>query len=104
MASGVASLQQAAALDVLLLVRGAEQLDGLFVDQSPEVLEGDVLTALDAHLLQNPTQTLLVVHGLGESWQLFGDHGLELGGVHGRPVVGPVVELSDQRVDGQLQV
>lgn len=59
-----ASLQQAAALHVLLFVRGAEQLDGLLVDQSPEVLEGDVLTALNAHLLQNLTQTVLLLHRL----------------------------------------
>lgn len=57
-------LQQAAALGVLLLVHGVEQLDGLCVDQSPEVLEGDVLTALNAHLVQNLTQTLLILHGL----------------------------------------
>lgn len=58
------SLQEAATLDVLLIVCGSEQLDGLFVDQSPEVLEGDVLTALNAHLLQNLRQTVLVLHSL----------------------------------------
>lgn len=64
--SGVlqASLQQAGALDVLLLVCGSEHLHGLFVDQSPEVLEGDVLPALDAHLLQNLSQTFLVLQTL----------------------------------------
>lgn len=58
------SLQQAAALDGLVFACGVEQLDGLFVDQSPEVLEGDVLTALNAHLLQNLTQTVFVLHTL----------------------------------------
>lgn len=58
------SLQEAATLDVLLFVCGSKQLDGLFVDQSPEVLEGDVLTALNAHLLQNLGQTVLILHSL----------------------------------------
>lgn len=58
------SVQHAATLDVPLLVGGAEQLDGLFVDQSPEVLEGNVLTALNAHLLQNVTQTFFILHRL----------------------------------------
>lgn len=58
------SLQQAAALGVLLLVCGIEQLDGLLVDQSPEVLKGNVLTALYTHLLQNLSQTLLILHHL----------------------------------------
>lgn len=62
--SQVCSLQQAAALDGLVFACGVEQLDGLFVDQSPEVLEGDVLTALNAHLLQNLTQTVFVLHTL----------------------------------------
>lgn len=64
--SGVSqvSLQEAATLDALLLACGAEQLDGLFVDQSPEVLEGDVLTALNAHLLQNLPQTFIILHSL----------------------------------------
>lgn len=99
-----ASLQQAATVGALLFVRGVEQLDGLFVDQIPEVLEGDALTALDPHLLQDLTQTLLGLHGLGESRQLFGDHGLELGGAHGRFVVCSFMKLCDQRVDGQLQI
>lgn len=66
MLSGVlqVSLQNAAALDVLLFVRGAEKLDGLFVDQSPEVLEGNVLTAMNAHLLKNLTQTFFILHSL----------------------------------------
>lgn len=58
------SQQQAAALGAPLLVHGVEQLDRLFVDQSPEVLEGDVLAALNTHLLQNLTQTLLALRGL----------------------------------------
>lgn len=104
--SGVlqASLQQAGALDVLLLVCGSEHLHGLFVDQSPEVLEGDVLPAFDAHLLQNLSQTFLVLQTLCDSRQLIGDQGLELGGVHGRLVVCSFVKLCDQRVDGQLQI
>lgn len=80
-------LQQAGALDVLVLVHSAEQLHGLFVDQSPEVVEGDVLTALDAHLLQDLSQTVFILHGLGKCWHLFGDHGLELGGVDGWSIV-----------------
>lgn len=58
------SLQQAAAVGVLLFVRGAEQLDGLLVDQSPEVLEGDALPALNAHLLQDLTQAFFSLHSL----------------------------------------
>lgn len=50
------SLQQAATLDVLHLVGGAKELDGLVVDQGPEVFEGDVLAALDVHLLQEAVQ------------------------------------------------
>lgn len=126
------SLQHAAALDVPLFVSGAEQLDGLFVDQSPEVLEGNALTALNAHLLQNLTQTFFILHGLetgnrksaqipadglqykalfpihlqylGKSRQLIGDHALELGAVHGWSVICSFMELCDQRIDGQLQI
>lgn len=60
------SLQQAATLDVLVFVRGREQLDGLFVDQSPEVLKGNVLTVLHTHLLQKLSQSLLLLHRLQE--------------------------------------
>lgn len=41
---------------------------------------------------------------LGDDRQLLGHHGLELGGVHAVSVVGSLVELRDQRVDGQLQI
>lgn len=58
------SLQEAATVGVLLFVCGVEQLEGLFVDQSPEVREGDVLTALNAHLLQNLAQTFFSLHSL----------------------------------------
>lgn len=45
-------------------------------------------------------------HGLYlcKSRQLAGDHGLELGGVHGRSIICSFVKLCDQRVDGQLQI
>lgn len=43
---------------------GGEQLDGLLVDQSPEVLKGDVLLLLHTHLLQELTQSLLLLHRL----------------------------------------
>lgn len=43
---------------------GTKQLDGLRVDQGPEVLKGNVLTVLNTHLLQELTQTLLVVSRL----------------------------------------
>lgn len=98
------SLQQAGALGALVFAHGPEQLDGLTVDQLPEVLEGDVLAALDAHQLQDLTQALFTLHRLGDCRHLFGDHGLELGGVHGRTIVCSFVKLSGQRVDGQLQV
>lgn len=41
---------------------------------------------------------------LGDDRQLLGHHGLELGGVHAGSVVGSLVELRHQRVDGQLQI
>lgn len=53
---GRISLQQAATLDVLWLVHGPKELDGLIIDQGPEVVEGDVLAALDVHLLQEAVQ------------------------------------------------
>lgn len=57
-------LQLTGAHDVLLFVHGAERLNGLFVNQLPEVLKGDVLTALNTHLLQNLTQTFLILRSL----------------------------------------
>lgn len=98
------SLQQAATAGVLLFVCGVEQLDGLFVDQSPEVLKGDALTTLNPHLVQNLTQTLFSLHMLGKCRQLFGDHGLELGGVHCRSIICSFMKLCDHGVDGQLQI
>lgn len=56
------SLQHTVTLHILLFVHGAEQLDGLLVDERPDVVEGDVLTALNAHLLQELTQALLALH------------------------------------------
>lgn len=98
------SLQQAGALGAFLFVHGAEQLKGLVVDQLPEVLEGDALATLHAHLLQDLTQAFFILHRLGDCRHLIGDHGLELGGVHGRSVVCSFVKLGDQRVEGQLQL
>lgn len=61
---GRLSLQQAATLEVLHLVGGAKHLDGLVVDQGPEVLEGDVLAALDLHLLQEAVQPAAALRNL----------------------------------------
>lgn len=58
------SLQQAATLDVLFFVGGAKKLDGLLVDQDPEVVKGDVLAALDLHLLQEAVQPRLALCNL----------------------------------------
>lgn len=58
------SLQQAVALGALLLVHGLEELDGLVVEELPEVLEGDVLAALDAHLLHDLRHAVLALHRL----------------------------------------
>lgn len=98
------SLQRAVTLDALLLVRAVERLDRLLVDQRPEVLEGDVLVAGDAHLLQELTHTVLALQRLGEQRHLFGDEGLELGGVHGGSVICSLVKLRHHGVDGQLQL
>lgn len=59
------SVQYAVALGVLLRVCGVEQLDRLFVDQSPELLKGDVVATFHLHLIENLGQTLLVLHTLG---------------------------------------
>lgn len=98
------SLQRAVTVDALLLVRAVERLDRLLVDQRPEVLEGDVLAAGDAHLLQELTHTLLALHRLGKERHLFGDEALELGGVHGGSVICSLVKLRHHGVDGQLQL
>lgn len=55
------SLQQAATVDVLLFVCRPKNLDGLLVDQSPEVLKGNVLPVLHTHLLQKLPQGLLIL-------------------------------------------
>lgn len=61
---GWLSLQQAAALDVFRLVRGPKELDGLIIDQGPEVVKGDVLAAFDVHLLQEAVQPSVALRSL----------------------------------------
>ncbi|KAJ4922681.1 hypothetical protein JOQ06_024366 [Pogonophryne albipinna] len=68
--SGV-SLQQAGTGVGLVFFRGLEQVQGLFVDQSPEVLEGDVVPALHPHLIQDLDQPVLRLHLLQDA----GTHG-----------------------------
>lgn len=58
------SLQQAATLDVFRLVHGAKELDGLIIDQGPEVVKGDVLAALDVHLLQDAVHSSVALCNL----------------------------------------
>lgn len=148
---GSLSLQQAATLDVLHLVAGAKDLDGLVVNQGPEVVEGDVLAALHVHLLQEAVQPTAALRNLrqetgsdapsyrcvtgkktaptpgdslgcaavllaeppvmssvrshlGHGGQLLGHQALELGLAQGGAVVSSLMELCDQRVDGQLQI
>lgn len=61
---GRVSLQQAATLDVFWLVHGPKELDGLIINQVPEVVEGDVLAALDVHLLQEAVQPSVALRNL----------------------------------------
>lgn len=58
------SLQQAATLDVFRLVHGAKELDGLIIDQGPEVVKGDVLAALDVHLLKDAVHPSVALRNL----------------------------------------
>lgn len=53
---GRVSLQKAATLDVFWLIHGPKELDSLIIDEGPEVVERDVLAALDVHLLQEAVQ------------------------------------------------